>query len=664
MDVQHNQPRLLEHLEHRCLLAFDDWGLAERLIRLPDAIDAYQDLPLDGAGQTIAVIDSGIDYTHPALGGAFGPGHKVIGGYDFVDEDDDPMDTYGHGTEVAGILAADEYLADGLRHRGIAPAANLVALRIDSNGNAVPDSRIEQALQWVIDSRLEFGITVVNISYGTGHFDEPTISTIYGDEIQSLIDVGVSIVASSGNAGVASGPGIDTPAADPSVISVGSVDWNDTISSFSERGNVLDLLAPGEFVYTTLRAGGFGVVDGTSFAAPAVAGTVALMRTIDSQLRPADIQSILTSSSILNFDGDTETEPYTRLTIPRLDLLSALELTKARIDAPAPEQELFGQYGNGNTIAVDRFGITHFAYYDSLAQTMRYSTRSNAGVWSKLQTIDNSLPFQGYYLSMAVDKWGRPSVAYFDGTNGDLKYAHFDGVRWTTELIDVKNSVGLYPSIAFDRNELPVISYYRKTTGDLRVARMNDMGTWDITEIDATGDVGRDTSISIDPNGRLGVAYADSSNGHLKYALYNPNATQWANIVVDNSTQGVSFISTRFDPDNNPIISYYDATPADLKVARFAGRRWTAEKVATRGGTGLFSSVFFDTTGNVGVIYFDKRTNSVMRASGDIGNWRLEQLFTSAGRYIACADDGYAGVCRFSYYDNTTGKLKVAETPL
>lgn len=655
----------MESLERRSLFAFEDWGLAERLIRLPDAIEAYDDLPLNGEGQTIAVIDSGIDYTHPALGGGFGAGRKVIGGYDFVDGDGDPMDTFGHGTEVAGILAADEYLADGLRHRGIAPAANLIALRIDSNGSAVPDSRIETALQWVIDHRTEFGITVVNISYGTGHFDEPTISTIYGDEIQALADSGVSIVASSGNAGVSTGPGIDTPAADPNVVSVGSIDSNDVISSFSERGNVLDLLAPGEFVYTTLRSGGFGVVDGTSFAAPVVAGTVALMRTIDPQLRPADVQSILTSSSILNFDGDTEEEPYTRLTIPRLDLLSALELTTARIDASAPEQELFGQYGNGNTIAVDRFGITHFTYYDSLAQTMRYSTRSNAGVWSKLQTIDNSLPFQGYYLSMAVDKWGRPSVAYFDGTNGDLKYAHFDGVRWMTQLVDVKNSVGLYPSITFDRNELPVISYYRKTTGDLRVARLNDASEWEITEIDATGDVGRDTSISIDPAGRLGIAYADSSTGHLKYALYSPNTTQWANVVVDNTTRGVSFLSTRFDPvSNNPIISYYDANPADLKVARFAGRRWTTDVVASRGGTGLFSSAFFDSTGRIGIIYFDKRTNSVMRATGDVGDWSLEQLFTSAGRYIACADDGYAGVCRFSYYDNSSGKLKVSETPL
>lgn len=654
----------IEQLEGRSLLAFDDWGLAERLIRLPDAIDAYSSMPLNGAGQTIAVIDSGIDYTHPAFGGGFGPSYKVIAGYDFVDDDSDPMDTYGHGTEVAGIIAADEFLADGLRHRGIAPSAKLVALRIDANGGSVPDSRIERALQWVIDNRVTYGITVVNISYGTGRYDEPTISTIYGDEIQTLIDSGVTIVAAAGNGGVASGPGIDTPAADPNVIGVGSVNGDDVISGFSERGNVLDMLAPGEFVYTTLRSGGYGVVDGTSFASPAVAGAVALMRTIDAQLRPADIRSILISSGVLNFDGDSEQAPYTRLTFPRLDLLSALELTRSRIDAPPAEQQLFGQYGNGNSLAVDRFGITHFVYYDSSARTMRYSTRSNAGVWSRLQTIDNLVPFQGYYLSLAVDRWGRPSVAYFDGLNGDLKYAHFNGVRWTTESIDTKNSVGLYPSLIFDRNELPVISYYRKTTGDLRIARQNDQGKWIIAEVDTGGDVGRDTSLSMDRSGRLGIAYADSTTGFLKYAMYNPGTNQWNNTIVDNRTQGVSFISTRFDSDNKPVISYYDATPADLKIARFSARRWTTELVASRGATGLFSNLFFDTTGNANILYFDKRAQSVMRATSSGGVWTLQTLFSSAGRFISSAEDGYTGVLRFSYYDNLTAKLRVSQTPI
>src|SRR5437588_1224518 len=82
-----------------------------------------------GRGVTVAVIDTGIDYMHPALGGGFGPGYKVKGGFDFVDNDADPMDTFGHGTNVAGIIAADPFMVNGEQYSGIAPDASLVALR-------------------------------------------------------------------------------------------------------------------------------------------------------------------------------------------------------------------------------------------------------------------------------------------------------------------------------------------------------------------------------------------------------------------------------------------------------------------------------------------------------------------------------------------------------
>ncbi|CAM2005583.1 S8 family serine peptidase [Acanthopleuribacter pedis] len=85
----------------------------------------------DGSGQVIAILDSGIDYTHPDLGGGFGPGYKVIGGYEFIDNDTDPMDEHYHGTHVAGIAAADGDI------QGIAPKAKLLAYRVlDATGSA------------------------------------------------------------------------------------------------------------------------------------------------------------------------------------------------------------------------------------------------------------------------------------------------------------------------------------------------------------------------------------------------------------------------------------------------------------------------------------------------------------------------------------------------
>src|SRR4051794_21368290 len=83
-----------------------------------------------GAGVTVAVIDTGIDYNHPQLGGGFGPGHKVKGGIDFVDNDNDPMDTFGHGTANAGLIAATPYDYNGGHFSGIAPGAELVGIRV------------------------------------------------------------------------------------------------------------------------------------------------------------------------------------------------------------------------------------------------------------------------------------------------------------------------------------------------------------------------------------------------------------------------------------------------------------------------------------------------------------------------------------------------------
>ena len=100
-------------------------------------------LGFDGSGIKIAVIDTGVDYNHPDLFG-FGSEGKVIGGYDFIDRDKDPLDTNGHGTEVAGIIAADGAL------KGIASKAKILAYRVSSDGKSVSSDLIIKAIQEAI----------------------------------------------------------------------------------------------------------------------------------------------------------------------------------------------------------------------------------------------------------------------------------------------------------------------------------------------------------------------------------------------------------------------------------------------------------------------------------------------------------------------------------
>src|SRR5439155_27042348 len=106
--------------------------------------------------------------------------------------------------------------------------------------------------------------------------------------------------------------------------------------------------------------------------------------------------------------------------------------------------------GNGNDLAYDADGVLHMVYYDSIQHTLMYVTRGTDRGLSAAQRVDGSSDDVGGYLSLAIDKYDRPSIAYFDGTAGDLRYAHFNGASWDVSTIDPKGPVGLYPSLAYD----------------------------------------------------------------------------------------------------------------------------------------------------------------------------------------------------------------------
>src|SRR5688500_8945188 len=181
----------LESLEPRRMFAFSQYA---QLINQELAVTNSPNIT--GKGQTIAIIDTGINYNLAELGAGFGPGFKVVGGHDFASNDDDPRDEAGHGTAVAWCAAGNAFTSGGLTHQGIAPEANLVALRVGDG--SFPWENIQNALKWVIDHRVEFNITVVNMSLGAGNFSEVTLSEVSA-ELKQLAQLGVLVAVSSGN---------------------------------------------------------------------------------------------------------------------------------------------------------------------------------------------------------------------------------------------------------------------------------------------------------------------------------------------------------------------------------------------------------------------------------------------------------------------------------
>ncbi|GIW98270.1 MAG: hypothetical protein KatS3mg111_1603 [Pirellulaceae bacterium] len=288
---------------------------------------------LDGRGQTVAVIDSGIAYDHQALGGGFGPHHRVVGGWDFAENDADPYDDAPagfHGTHVAGIIGSTDPT-----HHGVAPGTDLVALRVFNDMGQGQLSWVESALRWVHENRNAFvhPITTVNLSLGT-NWNSDTIPAWANleDEFQLLAADGILVTASAGNSfSQYQTAGVSYPAASPYVLPVASLDEDGSLSDFSQRSPRV-LAAPGTSIVSTVPDGFFGrdgvandfaAASGTSMAAPYVAGASVLLRQAMEMVGWESIspQSII---SHLHQTAGSIYDPVTATSYDTLDLQAAI----------------------------------------------------------------------------------------------------------------------------------------------------------------------------------------------------------------------------------------------------------------------------------------------------------------------------------------------------
>jgi subtilisin family serine protease len=232
-----------------------------------------------GAGVTVAVLDTGVDFTHPALAG------HLIGGYDFVDNDADPSEVglvginraYGHGTFVTGLVAL------------AAPQARIMPVRVlDPNG--LSDVwRLAKAMVWATSN----GADVINLSLGTftrTHIANELIANI------TLTGRGVVVVAAAGNAG-SNVPQFPAAEGGARVLSVGASTPIDTLALFSDYGSWVRVAAPGVSVWSTVPGGQFAAWNGTSMATGLAAGEAALVRATYPTLNAQNVITRIASTS-------------------------------------------------------------------------------------------------------------------------------------------------------------------------------------------------------------------------------------------------------------------------------------------------------------------------------------------------------------------------------
>ncbi len=305
------------------------------LVNLDDFQVSYPSI--DGSGYAVVVIDNGFDLDHPAFGPDSdydGVADRIVYQYDFGDGDADATNypysyptpdrrNYYHGTHVAGIVAET--------------GADLITLKVarDSDG-AILISVVEAALQWVTEHVSEYNVVAVNMSLGFPGVRHTTAVTNgeFSDELAELMAQGVIVVAAAGNdhGPDSSDVGIAYPAADINAIAVGAVyDANvgeqvfvtptngsltarstqaDRITSFTQRGSLLDVMAPGSRITSAVPGGGFGIANGTSMAVPHVAGTVALaqqlaMQELGRHLSPTELRNLMQDTGVDVIDSHT-----------------------------------------------------------------------------------------------------------------------------------------------------------------------------------------------------------------------------------------------------------------------------------------------------------------------------------------------------------------------
>ncbi len=582
----------------------------------------------------------------------------------------------------------------------------------------------------------------------------------------------IMIVTSAGNSnndGAGHYPSCLTADYD-SVISVGGLDSDDaryymSAAEGSNYGTTVDIAAPGEGVYTLDNPYFTNTpVNGTSVAAPFVTGTISLMFSLaDSQgydLTVAEVKSILKSSTYTDslstdksmgyklnaykallgvcekmskavvkinsnlsgaavyvssnggssyssagkttnadaiarvlIDSGSSINYKIKLTKSGYSAVYSSAITGASAGAEVPVTANFGgvttsttttttttstttttlqfspetvdndgDVGLWTSIAIDSNDKVHISYYDSTNGALRY-VNNTSGSWSTPVTVDNSGPAAGQYTSIALDSSNKAHISYIKNQYGYLMYATNTSGSWVTTRLDDTQKVKFETSIAIDSDDYVHIAYYGNNPEyDLKYGT-NSSDSWVYTDVDTSGIVGCFASIALDSSDNAYISYQDITNTALKYATNSSGS--WVDTTLDSASAVGYYTSIALDSNSRAYISYIDEDNDYLKLADRRTGAWTTPAdiidCGSPGNVG-YTSIALDGSDKAHIAYYDADNTALGYGTNSSGSWDETTVDNSdsTGRYASIALDSN-GKAHFAYYSATDTCLKYAK---
>ena len=279
--------------------------------------DSVQSSGNTGVGRKVVVLDSGYNYNHSELRSSY------LGGRDFVNNDNDPIDDNGHGSHVAGLITADGVVSNT---RGVAPETGIISGKVlDSSGSGY-FSDIVAAIYWAVDGpdgisatsddfiadaiNMSLGASAPNIYKGYCNSAMPSMTSA----IKYAVEKGVVVVVAAGNSG---GSGVSLPGCVSYSTTVGAVNSSDSIAKFSGKGQAVDISAPGVNLVSTWLGTSYATASGTSMATPTVSGTIALIKSNHPSYSASQVEAALyNTAKDLGKAGKDISYGYGRVVVP------------------------------------------------------------------------------------------------------------------------------------------------------------------------------------------------------------------------------------------------------------------------------------------------------------------------------------------------------------